>query len=117
VKKRELLAEVKEAKEKTGYRKPNREHPGAPSGGTGGGRKLEKIVIASILGRTTVKLFKKTDKRLKRGESPARARNLADMPYGTRELANGVVEHFMIVEDASGDWKLVVETKRAGEEE
>lgn len=104
--KREVAEEVKKA------RKDSVE-PRAPTGRKetpkGPGRRLEKITVANVVGKKTIKLFKKV---VKKKAEPERARTLQDGPWGKHELENGVVQYFALQETTAGELVLVVDTRR-----
>ena len=113
--KRELEKEVRKIKKEKGHRNPNRA-TGSTTQGKGGGRKPaeEKITVASVLGKQTVKLFKKpTGSKFDWKDLP-RAKRFADKPFGREELPNGIVVYYTLTENAAGEWGL--EVKRVREE-
>lgn len=76
----------------------------------------DKVSIANIEGSKTIKLFKRPDSL--RGldwAQLARAKKLADVPFGKHELANGVVQYFSVLEK-DGELVLKIETRRQTEE-
>lgn len=67
--------------------------------------KAPTITVASIIGKQTVKLYKK-------GHEDKRALNVADSPTGMLELSNGVAMHFVVAKDPQGQMVIRVDTKR-----
>ncbi len=75
--------------------------------------KMKMLTVANILGNETVKLFAKPDKvKDFDAKTAKRAKRLADVPWGTLELSNGVVQTFTVQESATGEWVLKVSTTR-----
>jgi len=111
--KREIAEEVKKAKAKSGHTRASRNAEGRGGPRASGGRKAEeKVTVATILGNTKVKLYKKP---LKKKWDPAElvpAKRLADEPFGEEELPNGVVQRFFIVESSTGHLELKVQRFR-----
>jgi len=70
----------------------------------------DKITVAQIEGNRRVLLFKRPEK----GDTsePKPAKKLADQPYGSMDLANGVRMFFSVVEAPSGQLVLQVKTVR-----
>lgn len=70
----------------------------------------EKIVVANMLGRKKVKLFKgpvqTTDEEL------VAARRVSEQPWGRMELENGVVQLFKVSTSPAGELYVEVTTKR-----
>ena len=113
---RELRDTVKRIKKESGFTNPARDKTNR--GGTGG-RKVatDKITVATMVGRKTVHLFKKPATRTWEKKDLVRAKRFGDVPFGTLELSNEVLQTFTIVENANGEWQLIVDTKRVVEEE
>lgn len=107
--KREIAEVVKETRKKRGVTKRETGRKAMPAGT---GRKSEKITVANVIGRKTIKMFKKPESRKADPSTWVRARRLADVPWGRMELENGVVQYFAMQESASGELQLVVETRR-----
>lgn len=71
--------------------------------------KSSGMTVAVVEGAKTVKLYCKAAKK---GEDRARAKRLADEPYGWLDLENDVRLWFTIGTNAAGELQLRVETKR-----
>lgn len=111
---RDLQAEVRRIKEEAGdHRRPNRDS-GVVQDGSGAGRKPreEKVTVASILGRHTVKLFKKPTTKKFDPAALVRCKEIADVPWGVFEMVNGVRQTFEVRENAAGELELVVVSQR-----
>lgn len=116
--KRQIEAKVQESRKRTGHKatgegRTNKAKSKAGTASKGAARK-EKISVANIEGRKTIKLFAKPDSM--RGvdvmELTKRAKRLADIPFGWFELTNGVTQYFTVGE-VNGELTLTVETRRA----
>lgn len=116
---RELRNEVAHIKKEKNFTRPSRTGAKAPKEAGLGGRKggEGKITIAAIVGRKTVKLYKKPAKRDWEKKDLVPTRKIGDVPFGQMELANNVMMTFTLVVSAAGDWQIVVETKREKETE
>jgi hypothetical protein len=123
--KREVEEEVRRTKKEKGFRRPNRESPNPKAaaqagtvakGSTGRKPREEKITVAQITGRTTVKLYKKPAS-MKNIDMNAlvRAKRHADVPWAMHKLSNNVQQSFTISEDGAGFWTLLIETRRVEE--
>lgn len=75
-------------------------------------KNTSQIAVAKILGLDTVKLVKRPAKIGGDLSDAVRARKLSDEPYGCREIAAGVYEHFYVTTDAGGGLILKVKTVR-----
>lgn len=133
--KRQLAEEARRIKKEKGFRRPNREspieHESGAKGGKGGaksqsgttskskgreGKREEKITVAQVLGKTTLKMYKKPPSmRNVNVEELSRAKRFADNPFTMNLLANGVQEIFTLTEDAAGQWQLVIERRRVAD--
>lgn len=114
---RDIEKEVREANVKQREKNGDptfRETRGKPMP-TSPGRRREKITIASVLGQQTIRLYAKSTKTLPKKDWK-RARRLADMPWGTMELENGVIQTFQVQESPGGELLLRVVTARDDEE-
>jgi hypothetical protein len=123
--KREVEEEVRRTKKEKGFRRPNRESPNPKAaaqagtvakGSTGRKPREEKVTVAQITGKTTVKLYKKpaSMKNIDMN-SLVRAKRHSDVPWAMHKLSNNVQQSFMISEDGAGFWTLVIETRRVEE--
>lgn len=110
--------EVSKIKAEKGHKRPSGKGRKYETHATGNPKKAaaaaEKITIASMVGRKTVKLFKKPEKFSKGLDwtTLKRASKLGDHPVGRLEMENDVVMFFSLQADASGDLILVTETHR-----
>jgi hypothetical protein len=73
------------------------------------GGSTTQITVASILRRQTVKLFMKPAKK---GDEPKPAKKLAEVPWGSIDLANDVRMLFQITQTPTGELRLIVDTRR-----
>ena len=117
---RELQSKVKKLRAQKGAPTDGRvAKPGnagtAPPKGVG--RQSEHLTIVQILGKKTVRLFKKPSASAKAGAASVPAKKLADMPYGIYDLPNGVRMLFMIGVDDKGQLFLKIDTKRVMEQD
>lgn len=98
------------ARKQKGFKKPSGKGRKQETKTTG--RAAEKITVASIEGRKTVKLFAKpANMRNIDFASLKRAKKLGDIPFGRLELANDVVM-YISVQDHNGELVAVVDTRR-----
>lgn len=114
--KKALEADVKESRAKHGSPKKGKKAEAGAKGGANkakaGAARAEKVSVANIEGSKTIKLFKRPDTI--RGldfATLARAKRIADVPFGKHELTNGVVQYFSVLEK-DGELVLKIETKR-----
>lgn len=115
---KELTEKVQKIKKDKGHVRPARSgkaHQGAAGGAGGRKSKGDKITVAQMLGRVTVKAYKKPPTRNYDEKDLVRAKRFADVPFGRRELANGVVETITLVENGAGEWQFVIEIKQEEE--
>jgi hypothetical protein len=106
--------QVKEAvgksRKEKGFKKPGGKGRKQETKATG--RAPEKITIASIEGRKTVKLYAKpASMRNVDFNELKRAKKIGDIPFGRLELANDVVMYISI-QDHNGELVAVVDTRR-----
>lgn len=92
----------------TGRRKPRKK--GARVQGQKKPKKPTKaleptIVVANLIGKQTVKLFKL-------GKPEDRAKKFADNAVGVLDLENSARMHFAVASDPSGNWVLRIDVKR-----
>ena len=59
-----------------------------------------KLTVASILGKETIKLFKKPASR---SDEPVPAKRLADQPYGSFDLGNDTRCYLYVTTNAAGE--------------
>lgn len=107
-----LEEKVKKLKQDKEYVRPTRNpKTGGGRKGTAGNKRVQRVDVESLFGRVTVKLFKKPADKVYDPKKLTRARKIGDLPHGEMTLSNGVVQKFLVTEDGSGDWKLIVETR------
>jgi hypothetical protein len=114
---RELAEKVKKIKKEKGHKRPSRSETGRGGARPGGGRppREDKITIAALLHRRTVKLFKKPAERVFDWKKLERATKVTQVPIGREELENGVEQIFTLVASESGELQLIVERRRVTE--
>jgi hypothetical protein len=103
----------KRIKEK-GYVRPPRAPAGhKPRGGArpGAGRTAEKVTIANIVGKQTVKAYKMPSTRSWDPKDLVRAKKIGDVPFCERQLLNGVTERITLLDDDQG-LKFLIEIKQ-----
>lgn len=105
--KRELQEDVAARRKKAGMKdsrgKPSKARKSAEKG---------KITVASILGKGSLKAYKKPEKKLDDGEKPVRAKRLGDMPWASLPLANDVTLWIWATTDGAGDVVFKYDIKR-----
>ena len=117
---RELQSKVKKLRAQKGaptdgrVAKPGKAGTAPPKGV---GRQSEHLTIVQILGKKTVRLFKKPSASAKAGDPSVPAKKLSDMPYGIYDLPNGVRMLFMVGADDKGQLYLKIDTKRVKEQD
>ncbi len=120
--KRALAAEVQKAKKERGHgAKKSKQAEAASKGGKAKAAKTakltDKITIAKIEGRRTVKLFAKPDSiRNVDFSTLKRAKTLDAQPFGKLELTNEVTMLFSLVKTDAG-LELLINTRRDSSEE
>jgi len=73
-------------------------------------KRANEVTVATQLGRVTIPLYQRIPIR-KKDQELKRAKTLAQDPFGTEDLLNGVVVHYRLVKQAKG-LALVVERRR-----
>ena len=110
--KRALAAEVQERRAKAGLKTSRGEKTKAPEKKPAAEQEKGKLTVAAIIGRQTVKLFKKPEKK---GEETSRAKRLADRPYGHIDLGNDTRCWIEVTADAAGELVLKLDIRRIEE--
>lgn len=120
--KRKLASEVQELKKKRGYTGDTEKAKVAHQGAKARAKKIaakkeapakDKITIASIEGKKTIKLYAKPASMRNLDLSQCReAKTLGDSPFGMLELANEVVMTFEVKKSKSGKLIIVADTRR-----
>lgn len=104
---REVAADVKERRRKAGMKNARGEKakPKKPA-------EKGKITVAAILGKHTLRAYKKPEKRLAEGETTPRAKKLADRPYASLALANDVTMWIEQATDGEGQVVFKIDIRR-----
>lgn len=110
---KEVKSDVHKARKQKGFKKPSGKGRKQETKSTG--RAAEKITIASIEGRKTIKLYVKPPSLRNLDFSSStemkRAKKLGDIPFGRLELANDVVI-YITIQDHNGELVAVADTRR-----
>lgn len=113
---REVEAEVRKAKSKSGFTRPTRGNRGGKTAEAQAKSPTKQVTIASLLGVQTIKAYKKpaTLKGVDWKEVP-RAKRLADQPIGVWNLLNDVVAYISVSESAGGELQFKINVVREEE--
>jgi hypothetical protein len=105
--KREVAEEVATRRKKAGLKTSQGKDPKAKKPAEKG-----KITIAALLGKHTIRAYKKPEKRLEEGETTPRAKKIADRPYASLQLANDVTLWIEATVDGGGEIVFKLDVRR-----
>lgn len=103
--KRKVAEDVAERRRKAGMKDSRGQKPKKPA-------EKGKVTVAAILGKHTIRAYKKPEKRLAEGETPPRAKRLADRPYASFKLANDTTLWIEAATDGGGEIVFKLDVRR-----
>lgn len=105
--KREVQKDVEERRQKAGLKSSQGKDPKVRKPAEKG-----KITVATILGRHTIRAYKKPEKRLAEGETMARAKKIGDRPYASLALGNDTTLWIEVALDGAGEIVFKLDVRR-----